>query len=1261
MSFAVGAATGPFAITREDIAGLDDIALRDLLRLLLEAEGGRIGLQRRSIDVGGAQTAPDGGIDAIVRWTGQPEPSGWLYARHIVFQCKATAMPPSAIGKELSPRGILRPFFSELAQGCGAYVIVTTEDVGSSAVQHRIAAMRAELADLDESEQVILDLYAAERLARWTNEHVGVAMWLLEKAGRGLEGWRPFGDWSQGGSGKYLLDEKARAGIDRSGLESSVSDAIKTLRRILGEPRGTARLIGISGMGKTRLAEALFETEVGGATPLLPALAVYGDAGLHLPNPSALVAERLVLAGQRAILVVDNCSDQLHNQLAELVARPGSGVSLLTIDYEIEGERPPGTHIISLGDNSDATIDALLAQRYPELNDSIRCKLVEFAGGNARVALAIGRGVSASDTLSDLNEPGLLDRLFQVERRGGRDMKMRPAAEAAALVYAFYADRGERDQPEHGTLAGVAGLTPDAFYEAVQRMLSFGIAQQRGPQRAVKPDALADSIAATRLRVSNPVSLIAQFAIGPDRLFASFARRVGRLHNEPKACSIAQQLLAEDGWLGQPAEHNDCQRQAFVHLAPAAREAALAAINRATFQPDFVQHGRTSRVYADVLAHIAWDKQLFSQAMRAMQPFALTVSEHDKDKQTCRLFLDRFRPALAFTLASGPTRLAVIDAMLDGDIQARGLGIAALEAMLETGQISSSFQTEFGTRNQHVESGWRSYAERDAWFAGAYKRLTEIARSGDETAGRARDVVSGNARMNAQAGGGLQVVAALRAVRPQGFWDQGWRAVNDSLHFDQDRMTVDLRIAFEQLERELRPHDLSETFDAFVLGEPWRHWHPRRSDKRPVRSIDMLARGCGVAVAAASDDFRPWLERATAASHGQGPIAFAKGLVARTKNLDDLWKDAVAAFRRAGSGNRNPSLLSGILEAAWKIDENWTRARLAEIMLDPDLVQCSVTLHPRQSFDRTTVDRFAAALDGGLITPERLVGLMYGGVSGRFDPEDLAWLLNRIIDQSDGAASALEILGMRLYGDRSQGTTITPVLLAVARRLLADTRLYEGERQRTDYELQEMAQLLLPDHKLARIISRNIVATSREDRWRLSEFVELKKLLVSKHLEISLDEFLGATDDEFILDGVFSREFADDLQLGGNATYLNEAIVLRWISANPQVRAERIAGVIPYAMPQADRGLTWDPLALAVVDAAPNRVPVLQSFERRFYSGTSSGPFYLRFVRQLPLIDALVTDRDPAVRNWARETRENLESYIKSGQEREDERDSRFE
>jgi len=326
-------------------------------------------------------------------------------------------MAAAAIKKEMRPRGVLRSVFGDLARSGGAYILATNEDVGSNGARTRLHAMRAELKGLAGSEGIALDFYSADKLARWANCHVGVAMWLRENDGRELMGWRPFGPWSTSYEAPYLLDETARVSINGK-TDATVVEAIATIRHVLNAPRGAVRLVGISGMGKTRLAEALFDNTVDGATSLSRSLAIYGDAGLDLAIPPPAAAERLATSGTRAVLVVDNCTDRLHRQLAEIVARKRSGTSLLTIDYELDGEKLEGTCVVRLGQSSDATIDDLIAQRFPDLNSLVRKRLTEFGGGNARIALAIARGVREGDSLTDLDDMALIDRLFQDERRG---------------------------------------------------------------------------------------------------------------------------------------------------------------------------------------------------------------------------------------------------------------------------------------------------------------------------------------------------------------------------------------------------------------------------------------------------------------------------------------------------------------------------------------------------------------------------------------------------------------------------------------------------------------------------------------------------------------------------------------------------------------------------------------------------------------------------------------------------------------------------
>ncbi len=91
-----------------------------------------------------------------------------------------------------------------------------------------------------------------------------------------LHGWQPFANWGLApntDSLSFIPDEKPRLSHpdDRSG-RLTLTQGIERMRSVLRKGGGVVRLAGLSGVGKTRLARALFEESV--LPDALPAQAV---------------------------------------------------------------------------------------------------------------------------------------------------------------------------------------------------------------------------------------------------------------------------------------------------------------------------------------------------------------------------------------------------------------------------------------------------------------------------------------------------------------------------------------------------------------------------------------------------------------------------------------------------------------------------------------------------------------------------------------------------------------------------------------------------------------------------------------------------------------------------------------------------------------------------------------------------------------------------------------------------------------------------
>lgn len=339
-------------ITSDHIAELADDDLRTLIGRLCEAELSRHGLPVSAVTWGGNQRAADGGLDVRVALPSKSAVTDFVPRPNTGFQVKCQDMPRTAILAEMRPAGVVRLVIRDLADACGAYVIASSKgSTADSALRNRRAAMTEAVAGLPNAAELVLDFYDRTRLASWVRRHPGLIPWVREKIGKPLGGWLSYGPWAyepEGTAAEFLLDDTPRVQTgqkdDGEGLPMLVGMA--RMRDVLREPGTIVRLIGLSGVGKTRLVQALFDDRLG-AQALDPALALYTNMSDDPdPQPTGMVSD-LLAGGTRSIVVVDNCAPELHRRLSEVCRRQGSTISVITVEYDIREDEPEGTEVLN--------------------------------------------------------------------------------------------------------------------------------------------------------------------------------------------------------------------------------------------------------------------------------------------------------------------------------------------------------------------------------------------------------------------------------------------------------------------------------------------------------------------------------------------------------------------------------------------------------------------------------------------------------------------------------------------------------------------------------------------------------------------------------------------------------------------------------------------------------------------------------------------------------------------------------------------------
>ena len=231
-----------FEISSEDIGQLNDTQLRELIGLLCEADYRLAGLPTNGITWGGHQDAPDGGFDVVVRSDVLPPQNSFVPRSSTGFQVKKPDMPRSKISEEMKPKGGLREEIKTLIKESGAYIIFSSSgSTTESALNNRKSAMRDAVSDEINHDNLAVDFYDRGRVATWVRMHPSMILWVRNRVGRQLSGWRPYENWSNCPAGveeEYILDDGLRLydGTISSKESMAVDDGLTRLRSGLSIP-----------------------------------------------------------------------------------------------------------------------------------------------------------------------------------------------------------------------------------------------------------------------------------------------------------------------------------------------------------------------------------------------------------------------------------------------------------------------------------------------------------------------------------------------------------------------------------------------------------------------------------------------------------------------------------------------------------------------------------------------------------------------------------------------------------------------------------------------------------------------------------------------------------------------------------------------------------------------------------------------------------------------------------------------------------------
>lgn len=1246
-----------FEIAPRDVGDLSDTDLRGLVARLCIARLADAELPPIPVTWGGDQRAPDGGIDVRVQLSDQDAKKSHFERSIVGFQVKATKMGLSEIQKEMCPGGVLRSSIRELVQRNGAYIIATSDTAADAEYQRRVGAMKAAVAGEVEAATAFVDYYDARRLADWTNRHPGVVAWVLSQLGRALQGWRPYGQWSNTRDGKpqpFLPDEKHRL-FDPHDRENglTLTDGLRKIRSMLRTGGSSIRLTGLSGVGKTRFAQALFEEEA--APEALPqSHAIYTDTGEGSnPTPLALFDE-LLASRRKAVLVVDNCGSELHSQLTAR-CKISDRVSLLTIEYDIREDLPLETSVFQLDAASPDLIAKVIEQQFPHISQVNAQTITEFADGNSRVAIALANTMGSNDSLAGLTDRALFDRLFWLGKEVHGELKV--AAEACALVYSF---DGEDLEGELSAISTLAGLSPLTLYRHVNDLQQRGLAQRRGKWRAILPHAIANPLAAQALE-SIPHALLHAKLVAPQgRLLRSFSRRLGYLHTSPSAKRIASSWLAEDGLLGDLANLSPFLLEVLSNIAPVSPAETLSAIKRAVEGPAAAQllsakaPSRTS--FVRLVRSIAYEAEHFNECLSVLVAFARTEAEDERMDPTRSVIESLFTLYLSGTHATTEQRANWIRGALEsGDAVLGKIGLQALDSSMEAHHFSSSYEFEFGARVRDYGYHPRGKEIHD-WFATFINLAAEVATGSGPWASEARDLLARRFRTLWSIAGMADVLESVSERLIDSGWERGWLAIRQTIQFDKESLRAEALQRLKKLEECARPKTLVARVKATVLANyvAGLDYADGEDDVSGYELAEVRAKELGELVAndpAAFDVLLPLLVTNQQGRHW----SFGRGLADAVESLSACWAAMTKAFEDTPDEQRNVQVLRGFLYATHCRDRDTFESCLDEAMGRAALAPWVPVLQLSAPLDESGCSRLLASMDNPAVTAWAFQHLAIGRATEHLSDDILAGLLQKLSIKPDGLSVAIDVLYMHIHGNDHP---IGPCVTAVAHKLIANASLAD-HRGRLDHELSGVIEKFLcgPEGEST---ARTLLSKLRQkfedhalSRYALTETIAAL-FKVQPHL--ALDALVGDEDGS---DNRHMRSY--ELAGGRRSSALTEISIdalMDWCRAGSPQRWTRVASLLPaFAVAESGQTPKWSERVMTLLQNSPDPVAVgaelVELVEPSGWSGSRAEAIRQRLPLLDQLTDALGPENANAVASWRsrvmltidRETRRELEEH----------------
>ncbi len=1026
----------PFDVTSEDVSALGPRDFSILVRKLLSAEAQEYGLPQDGIHVSSEISAPDGGEDARIEWSGEPPRTFFLPNRLCVFQLKTGAVSPAkAEGEVLDSRNQIKSRIRKALEEGGSYVILCSKAYTKKQIEKRENRIRAKLKQYDIlTGEKHVRFRDSGQITSWVNSHPSVALWLLRKTHPGLAS--PFfGDWSHWSRREEHFGSRW---VDDPRLPSFR----ERLHAIVEISKGVARVVGSAGTGKSRLVlEALAPTEAernsGVRLSDLVLYAVESEIGSHKIKEYAW---NLANSGKRVVLVIDDCSEETRIDLTNIAKHSDSDLSLVTISGEIPRDAEESENTLLVKGAGYSLVEEIVKSVNPNILEWDCRRIVEFSGESITCA-KITAGSWGRKGLTASGDKDLLVRKFL-----GHDNQeeFTNALKVARLIGAF--GMVVVGAPYEDELKEVAGLGDSVSTQSFRRVVSDlnrrRVLQKSGGFVTLQPKRIAVNLAEEQWEEWSREQW-KEILVGSLnwRLRIRAARQLAFLDTRPVASQIVCYICGDRNFWSSPENlaGSSSILSPFAEINPRCVVDLLEHVLR-TGSRTQAQNitGNTRRDLVNTLARIAFAKDTFEDAARLLFRLACHENENIINNATGQ-FVSLFPVRLAATEAGPEKRLQVIKDLADECVSYPDTCLSIVVKALLEGAKTSSFHRDVGPEIHGSRPSLRSWVaettgEEWKYIKECATRLAKLAKEPDNAGEQARAGL-GRYLLNYVLDGLIEDVESwtYKVKKNYPCWPEALNSFGILLQHEKEKLSPAVIEKVKTLISALEPKSLDDRIQFFLMKTPYVYLE---GETTAVDSYDQRCQELKKLVGELlehEDRLKRLILELCGSQHSMAKL-FGHYLAKQAQDPSCWEKRVMEAFISVPVNERNLDLLIGYISGIKSRNPERFRKFKQQALKSPILAPVLPGLTRSTGISSEDVDMVIEALEAGLITHEEMIEWKYGEALSKLRPAEVAPLFDLMLKKEDPLlfAVAVELMFFYSYGQEELLEHLRPQLLLVA-------------------------------------------------------------------------------------------------------------------------------------------------------------------------------------------------------------------------------------